>query len=236
MPKPRSTALKGGGGVANPACALDLSKLGDEELIVLAQECQFLPARQELLTRYYDWMKRQIVGHARRVGLGRDDMEDAQAEGVASLFEAIAKYDTLQLGRKTACSFRGFVRMVLQARFRDFLKKLWRVRRRQRPSSGGAALEEAVHGPLTQTDSSPPWREAGDPVQVVEWREQLERLQAALGQLDERSQLLWKRLAAGASLQELAAELEVSYDRVRRWRQQMLADLGTRLQSSRLLP
>jgi RNA polymerase sigma factor (sigma-70 family) len=208
------------GSTANKAYDLDMSKLRDEELVVLAKECGYFPARQALLTRYYAWMKRQIVFYARPVQLGREDVEDAQAEGVSSMLEAIAKYDTLQLGKRSGCSFRSFLRVVLQARFRDFLKKVWRIDGRQAPATITAAALEEASG-----------RGGDDPVRAAQWREQLERLQQALAQLEGRFRLLWERLAAGASLHELAGELGVSYDCVRRWRHRMLANLSAQLQS-----
>jgi DNA-directed RNA polymerase specialized sigma24 family protein len=116
---------------------LEVSRFSDEELVVLARECGFLPARQELLLRYFDPMKKWIAARAREAGLGSADVEDAQGEGVLSSLEAVARYDTWQLARKNGRSFRSFLYAVLLVRFRDFLRKHWRTRHRYSHSLTG---------------------------------------------------------------------------------------------------
>jgi RNA polymerase sigma factor (sigma-70 family) len=203
---------------------LEMSRLSDEELVLLARECGFLPARQELLLRYYDPMRRWVAARAREAGLGTADVEDAQGEGVLSALEAVAKYDTWQLARKQGRSFRSFLYAVLLARFRDFLRKHWRTRHRYgRSLTGPDGLEAAAEQRTGR-------RRAGrallvaheDPAHLSECREQMTCLRRALGMLDHRSRALWDRLAAGASLHNIALDWSVPYDRVRRWRTRML--------------
>jgi RNA polymerase sigma factor (sigma-70 family) len=210
-----------------------MTKLRDEELVVLAKECGFLPARQELLVRSYEWMRRQIVLNSRRMGLGGAEAEDAQEEGVFSLLEAIAKYDTRQLGKKDGRSFRSFLRQVLLARLRDYRKKVRRSGRRyDQSATARRVLEDAAdHRPCAACFSALPGLNLSDPAAEIEWREQLARLQNALGQIDDRLQLLWERLALGSSMHDIAAEWGVSYHRIRRWRHRMLADLSDHLRA-----
>jgi RNA polymerase sigma factor (sigma-70 family) len=211
-----------------------MTKLRDEELVVLAKECGFLPARQELLVRSYDWMKRQIVLNSRRMGLAGAEAEDAQEEGVFSLLEAIAKYDTRQLGKKDGCSFRSFLRQVLLARLRDYCKKMRRSRHRyDQSATARRVLEDAAdHRACAATFTALPGLNLSDPSAEVEWREQLARFQNALRQIDCRLQLLWERLAIGSSMHDIATEWGVSYHRIRRWRHRMLAALSDHLRTA----
>jgi RNA polymerase sigma factor (sigma-70 family) len=213
---------------------LEMSRFSDEELVVLARECGFLPARQELLLRYFDPMKKWIAAHAREAGLGAADIEDAQGDGVLASLEAVAKYDTWQLARNQGRSFRSFLYAVLLVRFRDFLRRLWRTRRRY-----GSTLNEpeslesaAEHDSDRPTRGAVPLAANADPAQLTECREQMTCLCSALGMLDNRSRCLWERLAAGASLHAIAEDWGVSYHRVRRWRTRLLADLRACLHGS----
>jgi RNA polymerase sigma factor (sigma-70 family) len=213
-----------------------MTKLRDEELVVLAKECGFLPARQELLVRSYDWMKRQIILNSRRMGLAGAEAEDAQEEGVFSLLEAIAKYDTRQLGKKDGCSFRSFLRQVVLARLHDYCKKLRRRRRRyHQPAAACRVLEDAMDNrPCASSVAALPGLNLSDPSIEMEWREQLARLENALMRIDDQLQRLWERLAVGRSMHDIAAEWGVSYHRIRRCRRRMLADLSDHLRAVKI--
>src|SRR5438105_2323846 len=91
------------------AYELDLSKLGDEELVVLAAECDYHPAEEALLLRYYVWSQRFITRLARRHFLSESDVEDATQDTVFAIVKAIARYDTLELGKIDGCPFRVFL-------------------------------------------------------------------------------------------------------------------------------
>jgi RNA polymerase sigma factor (sigma-70 family) len=214
-----------------PHYDLDLGKFRDEELVVLAHECGFLPARQELLLRYYDWMRQCIAARARRAGLRAADVEDAQAEAVFSFLEAVARYETLQITIRNGCCFRSFLYTVLAARFLDFLRKLRRTRRRFgcHFSDAPHGEDRSGHGRAGPRNANLP-AVAASPAQQTEWRETMACLHRALQRLDDRLHLLWDRLAAGASLHEVAAEWGISYDRVRRWRKEMVNHLKSWLQ------
>ena len=107
---------------------LDLSRMGDEALVILAQECAFRPATDELVLRYYERMNPLIARKARGLGLTAD-LPDAQQNAVFAILEAIAGYDTLEAARPRGCSFRTYLGRVVLARFGDFVRQLRRLRR-----------------------------------------------------------------------------------------------------------
>jgi RNA polymerase sigma factor (sigma-70 family) len=209
-----------------------MSKLTDESLVVLVQQCQFLPARQELLLRYYDWMLGRIAALAHSRGLRGADCDDAQGEAVSALLEAIAHYDTEQLVNKVGRSFRSFQGTVVKRRFADFLKKLRRHRRRYRPFA--FPVEAGA-----QRDTPPSKRGLSHltvigPYEEAVRREELACLQQALNGLSKKQRRLWDRLAAGGSLSDIAREWAVPYDRVRRWRRKLLVEVATCVKAARL--
>src|SRR5438034_1803623 len=108
---------------------LDLSQIGDEELVVMAKECGYQPATQELLVRFHDWTNRLIAQQAKHTRLTATDVEDAQQNAVFALLEAVTRYDALEMVKPNGCGFRPFLRLVLTARFRDFVKHVRRVER-----------------------------------------------------------------------------------------------------------
>ena len=73
--------------------------------------------------------------------------------------------------------------------------------------------------------------EAEDPAKVAEENESLTRLHQSLMSLDGESGRLWKLLASGSNLRQIAAELEVSYDSVKRRRRKLIDQLKDRLNS-----
>ncbi len=214
-----------------PKYDLDLSRLGDEELVVLAKECGYRPAANELIVRHREGMNRLITYQARQTGLSAADVEDAQQNAVFALLEAIADYDTLQMVKPKGCSFRTFLRLVLTARFRDYAKHVSRVERHFDHSAvARGALDgdpELVASPSRPHDGLD--SQESDPAVVAEWHESMARLHQALQRLDPRSRRLWEGLVSGKPLRILASEMRVSYDTVKRRRQRLLTELTTQL-------
>jgi RNA polymerase sigma factor (sigma-70 family) len=207
-------------------------RLNDEALVVLAQECGFLPGRQELLVRYYQWMRRRIAIQARLRALTPADCEDAQGEGVSAILEAIACYDTGQIGKRCGRSFRSFLAAVVEARFRDFTRKLYRQRRRYRTVS---FLVETSARPGLQAARQPHAAIMADgecPHQTAVRQEEISCLQATLKELEPAMRRLWDQLACGHSLSEIAGKWRVPYDRVRRRRCKLLTEIGARMQAA----
>jgi RNA polymerase sigma factor (sigma-70 family) len=199
---------------------LDLAVMDDEALIVLAEECEYGPARDELIVRYDVQIDRLIGWMARSYRLVASDVEDARQNAVFWVVEAITKYDTEQMGKVRGCSFRSFVYRVLMSRFKDFTKHLRRVECRYDRSTH-FAVEDIPQG----ADGEAP----EDPAQIAEEMESLNHLHQTLSGLDNDSGRLWERLAEGASLRQIAAELEVSYDTVKRRRRKLIQQLKMRL-------
>jgi RNA polymerase sigma factor (sigma-70 family) len=199
---------------------LDLAVMEDEALIVLAEECEYGPARDELIVRYDAQIDRLIGWMARSYRLTQGDLEDARQNAVFWVVEAITKYDTEQIGKVRGCSFRSFVHRVLMSRFKDFTKHLRRVECRYDRSSE-CAVEE-----FSETDVN---AEPEDPALIVAEKESINRLHQTLSGLDSESGRLWQLLADGTSLRQIAATLDVSYDSIKRRRRKLIEQLKTQL-------
>jgi RNA polymerase sigma factor (sigma-70 family) len=210
---------------------LDLSRMGDEELVVLAQECGYLPAANELILRYHEWKDRLIAQKARRTRLTAADVQDAQQNAFFALREAINRYDTEAFVRPNGCSFRTFLRLVITSRFQDFVKHCGRTERHfDRHASDTGALETGTgEGDLRGGRRNGLGSDLNDPAAAVEWQEALSRLEQALARLGEEARRMWELLATGMRVQALAKELGVSYDTAKRLRQRLLADLKAQL-------
>jgi RNA polymerase sigma factor (sigma-70 family) len=199
---------------------LDLSDFGDEELVVLAQECGYRPAAHALLARHHPWVSGLIARKARSTTLSAADVEDAGQEAVFWVLEGIASYDTLELARPRGCRFRSFLYPLIGRRFIDFARRLWRRHRRLAPA-----------GPQTRCEAAGVARvEPGCPAKALERQEDHQRLLSALDRLEESDRRLWDRLAGGAPLRDIAEELGLSYPQAKRQRRQLLARLVAQLQ------
>src|SRR5215831_15234799 len=112
----------------HPRYDLDMAGLEDEQLVVLVQECAYVPAKEELISRCNGLKDKLIHRLAARNGLQEADRMDAQQDAVLWILEAIREYDTGQQVTPRGCRFRTFLYRVLLARFIDLLR---RKRRRQ---------------------------------------------------------------------------------------------------------
>jgi RNA polymerase sigma factor (sigma-70 family) len=203
---------------------LDLSRMGDEALVILAQECAFRPATDELVRRYYEPMSQLIARKARCPWLAAD-LPDAQQNAVFAMLEAIAGYHTLEAARPRGCRFRTYLGRVVLARFGDFVRKLRRLRRHY------CLLHEAGEG-LAAGQGRCPGCRTSDPVEALARREARARLHQALEGLDEALRRLWRELADGKKLPQIAREQGVSYERVKRQRRRLLARLAAQLRNA----
>ena len=199
---------------------LNLAVMEDEALVVLAAECEYGPARDELIVRYGAQANRLVGWLAHCQGFSRSDNEDAQQNAVFWMVEAIKKYDTRQIGKPNGCSFRSFVHRVLIARFKDFAKHLRRVEHHyDRTASCGS--EEI----LACDDDG----DLKNPATIVEARDSINRLHETLTCLDSESGRMWQLLAEGNSLRQIAAQIGVSYDSAKRRRRKLIDELKLRL-------
>jgi RNA polymerase sigma factor (sigma-70 family) len=203
---------------------LDLAVMEDDALVVLAKECEYGPARDELIVRYGGQTDRLIRWMAQPRGLSHADIEDARQSAVFWMVEAINKYDTDQIGKPQGCSFRSFVYRVVMARFKDFLKHFRRVECRYDRTAGSAGDEDF---------SADIDRKLNDPAAIAETLESMNRLRETLGCLDNESGKLWQLLADGINLRQIATELGVSYDSAKRRRRKLIGQLKLQLNPSR---
>jgi RNA polymerase sigma factor (sigma-70 family) len=199
---------------------LDLAVMEDEALVVLAEECEYGPARDELIVRYDSQIDRLIGWMARSYRLTTTDLEDARQNAVFWVVEAIAKYDTEQIGKVRGCSFRSFVHRVLMSRFKDFTKHLRRIECRYDRSTQSDVED------FSQTDAN---EVADDPALIAAEKESINRLHLTLSGLDNDSGRLWQLLAEGTSLRQIAATLDMSYDCVKRRRRKLIEQLKNQL-------
>jgi RNA polymerase sigma factor (sigma-70 family) len=202
---------------------LDLAVMDDEALVVLAKECEYGPARDELIIRYGSQTERLIRWMAQPHGFSHADVEDARQNAVFWMLEAVTKYNTDEIAKPHGCSFRSFVHRVLMARFKDFAKHLRRVERHY-DRSADYVVDDAAAGRQTG--------ELTDPASIAEIHELLARLHETLASLDTDNRQLWQMLADGVSLREVASELSISYDAVKRRRRKLLGQLKSRLNAS----
>lgn len=198
---------------------LNLALMEDEALVVLATECEYGPARDELIVRYDAQTNRFIGWMAYRYQFSNADAEDARQNAVFWIVEAIRKYDTKQIGKVRGCSFRSFIHRVIIARFKDFAKHLRRVEHHY--DRNAWCREEAF---AAESDCN-----LKDPATIVESRESMTRLQETLTCLDSESGRMWRLLAEGKSLRQIASQLGMSYDSAKRRRRKLIAQLRLQL-------
>jgi len=204
---------------------LDLAKLEDEQLVVLAQECGYVPARDELICRCNRLKDRLIGRHATYRGLQQADRMDAQQDAVLWIMEAIRQYRTDEHVKPRGCRFRTFLYRVLLSRFADSLRS--RRRRQARLRLGGYTFFWPDQPPTPQHHGSPAGPEGGggDPQRGMEQDELMTRLRQELERLGDLARELWDLLVRGMRLRDIALTLELSYDAVKRHRRALLARL-----------
>lgn len=195
---------------------LDMALVDDEALIVLARECDYSPARDEILLRYGPQTERLIQWLARSTEFGATDVEDARQNAVFWTVEAIKKFDTDQSERARRCSFYSFLYRVLVARFKDFTKQVRRLERRRMLASDSGEEDQSL---------SHLFRDPTDPAVIVETEEAARWLQAAVAELDGECRQIWQRLCEGVNLRDIAAELGLSYDAAKRRRRKLIEKL-----------
>jgi RNA polymerase sigma factor (sigma-70 family) len=210
-----------------------MTTLEDEPLVVLATECDYRPARDELIRRYLPLNERLIRRRTAHAGLQEADHDDAQQDATLWIVEAISRYRTEEHLKPGGCHFRSFLHRVLGARFTDFLRR--RQRLRSHFSLFGTQADcpscqlRFVHGRSTQ---DPAGGELTNPLRAEEERELRARVREELGQLGEAARQLWELMVEGVPLRMIAVELNVSYDQVKRARRKLFAHLRSSLTQS----
>jgi RNA polymerase sigma factor (sigma-70 family) len=198
-------------------CNLDLTKLETGALVVLAKECEFKLAADEIVVRLRERTNRQIAGLARALRWNADDVEDAQQEAYCWLAEAIRTYDTREVGKLGGCNFETFAYQVVERRFLDFARHVGRLENHfdhsMPPFSG---IDVSDDGPVRTCARI---GKCSDPASIAEWDEFKAALNQVLAELDDLARRIWEmHILGGMSLHEVADELATSYDSVRhRW-------------------
>jgi RNA polymerase sigma factor (sigma-70 family) len=209
----------------HPRYDLDITGLEDEQLVVLVQECGYVPARDELISRYNDLKDRLIHRRAARSGLQEADRMDVQQDAVLWILEAIRDYNTEQQILPRGCRFRTFFYHVFLLRFIDFLR--CQRRRQARLWLAGYMFGSLSASPAPQRDgkSAGPEGSGGEPQRGMERNELMARLHKELDRLGGRARQLWDLSVRGMRLREIAAVLDVSYDAAKRQRRKVIAHL-----------
>ena len=209
----------------HPRYDLDMAGLEDEHLVVLVQECAYIPAREELIARCNGLKDRLIHRLAVRNGLQEADRMDAQQDAVLWILEAIRVYNTGQQVMPGGCRFRTFLYNVLLSRFIDLLRR--QRRRQERLLLGGYRFGLLSSSAAAQRDGIKSALESwgGDPQRGMEQGESMARLQQELDRLGGLAPQLWNLLVKGMRLQEIAETLDLSYEVAKRQRRRLIAHL-----------
>jgi len=212
----------------HPQYDLDIAGLEDEQLVVLAQECGYVPARDELISRCNGLKDRLIHRRAAWSGLQEADRMDAQQDAVLWILEAIREYNTGQQVTPQGCRFRTFLYHVLLLRFIDLLR---RQRRRQARLQLGACAFAGLPSAPAPPHGSPAGANGcgGAPQRGMEQDELMAPLRQELDRLGGLARELWDLLVRGMRLREIAAALDLSYDAAKRQRRKLIAQLRARL-------
>jgi RNA polymerase sigma factor (sigma-70 family) len=203
---------------------LNLTKMEDEQLVVLAQECDYRPSRDELIRRYTPLTKGIVRRYAGRAGLQEADCLDALQDAVLWIMEAIRQYRTAESVQPQGCRFRTFLHRVLISRLVDFMRRYRRLRNHF-PVAGGVA--GVSRGPGQARDAGEPEWDGlnSNPLTSVEEDEVQTCLHRELGRLVESDRRLWDLLAGETPLRKVAAALGISYDAAKRRRRKLLGRL-----------
>jgi RNA polymerase sigma factor (sigma-70 family) len=209
----------------HPWYDLDMAVLEDEQLVVLAQECGYVPARDELICRCNRLKDRLIGRHAAHRGLQQADQMDAQQDAVLWIMEAIQQYRTDEQVKPRGCRFRTFLYRVLLSRFADSLRS--RRRRQARLRLGGSTFFWPGQPLTPHSHGSPAGPEGGggDPQRGMEQDELMTRLRQELDRLGGLVRRLWDLLVSGMRLREIAAALDMSYAAAKRHRRKLITHL-----------
>jgi RNA polymerase sigma factor (sigma-70 family) len=212
-------------------CRLNLKKIVEEEVLVFLAQEGYQPAVEEVILRNYEKMKGQAGRLARRRQLPAAHVPDAEQNAVLALREAIFRYDTGQMRKPQGRSFCSFLRRHVHDRLSDDLKHFRREEKHYDRSESAAQVLTAAPDQVHPRGRRHSWvnSEPGDPAAAVEQQEARERLRHAVEQLREEFRPLWEGLVSGRRLGSLAQERQVSLATVKRWRNQLLGELKTKL-------
>ncbi len=210
-------------GLGDNYTGTDLARISEDRLILLCQEFDCPAVWHELLARHIPWMRHVILKESRRIGLSRVDCEDAQQDAVLAFCQALTKFDADITGSSVYRRFRVFLRVVVTARFRDFVRNLQRWERRYDRTVRPEELVEVASGGCD--GSSQP----NDPITLLTWQEFNMQLGQTISLLNPHARQMWEKLAAGKSLRAVTVELGMPYGYAKRLRKEVLNELAEKL-------
>ncbi len=201
----------------------NLAGLSEDRLILLCQELDCPAAWHELLARHFPWVRHAILKESRRIGLSRVDCEDAQQDAVLAFYQALTKFDADITGSSVYRRFRIFLRVVVTARFHDFVRNLQRWERHHDRTVRSEELVDVASG---GRDGS---FESNDPIALLTWQEFKVRLDQTISLLNPPARQMCEELAAGKSLRAITVDLGMPYGYAKRLRKEVLNELAEKL-------
>jgi RNA polymerase sigma factor (sigma-70 family) len=209
---------------------LDLAKMDDGVLLVMAVECEYDEAANELVVRHLQWISNLVCVIAKRYGLPVHDIDDVRQEASMAVKKAVKRFDTSQMTRLNSRSFRALAGRVIADSIKDFVKHEARV---QRHLVHAPHVAPVTHAGVEDCECTPVFDRAclrdESPAVRVEQKEMHERLQKAIGQLSTELRVVAGLMLDGYKLGQIAERLSIGYELAKWRRRQVLQKLKTAL-------
>ena len=201
-------------------------QFADEFLVIMAQlGCEL--AAQELMSRYYRVLKRQITVMARKRRLPQAEVPDVRQEAEVWVWEAIQRYDTSHFGQPDGRSFRAYLNWLIPRRFSNYMRRFQRSENHLvRSLEARRAIDSASYSGWEakfRTDQD-------DPVSAAQKKELRGIWKKAWDQLDSKDREIGELLLEGKKLTWLKTALRISLPTVKRRKKRFLNDLKAKLQ------
>jgi RNA polymerase sigma factor (sigma-70 family) len=199
----------------------------DEFLVIMAQLGCGLAA-QELMSRYYGLLKRQITVMARKRGLPQAEIPDVRQEAEVWVWEAIQHYDTSHLSQPDSRSFRAYLNWLIPRRFSNYVR---RFRRSEKHLLRSLEANRAISSATGSGWEARFRTNLDDPVSAAQEKEWQEIWKKAWEQLDGKDREIGELLLQGKKLTWLQASLPISLPTVKRRKKKLLDNLKAKLSS-----
>ena len=201
-------------------------QLADEFLVIMAKLGCGL-AVQELMSRYYRLLKRQISVMARKRRLSHAEVPDVRQEAELWVWEAIHRYDTSHFGLPDGRSFRAYLNWLIPRRFSNYMR---RYQRSENHLVRSLEARRAIDGASDSGWEAKFLRGQDDPVSAAQKKEWREIWKKAWDQLDSLDREIGELLLEGKKLTWLQTALRISLPTVKRRKKRFLNNLKAKLQ------
>jgi RNA polymerase sigma factor (sigma-70 family) len=199
----------------------------DDELVRQAQQ-HSRAAVDCLFKRHSGWIQRLVAGRLYKMGFSDAEIEDAQQDALLAIYRAIEIFYAHDSGQRRFKCFRSLLHLLVRGRLSNFTREYLRHQRNSQTASHfdldkhvGTEFAWIVCGGLLPEDT--------DPVLRAQENERRERYDRAVHRLPAHLHMVWEELRAGRTLRELAARTGVHYEKLKRWRRQLVALLRARV-------